>query len=51
MPCVVLYGLVRSLFITSFDGPTSECAVRLIDLLDTPDAIPLLYPATVRGTY
>ena len=31
-----------------FDGPLEDCALRLMRLLDTPPAIPVLYPAIMR---
>jgi len=42
-------GDVRGgVFVTDFDGPLSDCALRLVRLLDTPRAIRQLYPATMR---
>ena len=38
----------RSVFVTNFDGPLADCALRLVRLLETPRAIPLLYPAIMR---
>lgn len=35
-------------FVTDFDGPLADCALRMVRLLDTPKAIPLLYPAVMR---
>jgi len=35
-------------FVTDFDGPLAECALRMVRLLDTPNAIPVLYPAIMR---
>ena len=35
-------------FITNFDGPLKDCTLRLLRLLATPDAIPVLYPAIMR---
>ncbi len=35
-------------FVTDFDGPLKDCTVRVLRLLDTPDAIPVLYPAIMR---
>ena len=35
-------------FVTDFNGPLEDCALRLVRLLDTPQAIPLLYPAIMR---
>jgi hypothetical protein len=34
--------------VTNFDGPLAECALRMVRLLDTPEAIPVLYPAVMR---
>jgi len=38
----------RGVFVTDFDGPLADCALRMVRLLDTPRAIPLLYPAIMR---
>ena len=38
----------RSVFVTQFEGPLVECALRIVRLLDTPRAIPVLYPAIMR---
>ncbi len=38
----------RSVFVTDFDGPLADCALRLLRLLETPRAIPVLYPAIMR---
>jgi AraC-like DNA-binding protein len=35
-------------FVSDFDGPLADCALRLVRLLDTPAAIPLLRPAIMR---
>jgi AraC-like DNA-binding protein len=35
-------------FVTDFQGPLAECALRLVRLLDTPQAIPTLYPGVMR---
>ncbi len=35
-------------FVSDFDGPLAECTYRIVRLLDTPDAIPVLYPAIMR---
>lgn len=34
--------------VIDLDGPLLDCALRALRLLDTPHAIPLLYPAIVR---
>ena len=36
------------IFVTDFDGPLADCTLRLVRLMDTPQAIPLLYPAIMR---
>ncbi|MEF2072142.1 AraC family transcriptional regulator [Consotaella aegiceratis] len=38
----------HSAFITDIDGPLAECMLRAMRLLDTPQAIPVLYPAIMR---
>ena len=38
----------RGVLVTNFDGPLAECALRMVRLLDTPQAIPVLYPAIMR---
>ena len=35
-------------FVGNFDGALSDCALRMMRLLDTPDAIPMLYPSIMR---
>jgi AraC-like DNA-binding protein len=35
-------------FVTDFQGPLAGCALRLVQLLDTPRAIPTLYPVVMR---
>ncbi len=35
-------------FVSDVDGPTADCALRLIRLLDTPEAIPILAPLITR---
>jgi AraC-like DNA-binding protein len=34
--------------VTDFDGPLADCVLRIVRLLDTPQAIPVLYPAIMR---
>jgi transcriptional regulator GlxA family with amidase domain len=34
--------------VTEFQGPLADCALRLVRLLDTPKAIPTLYPIIMR---
>jgi AraC-like DNA-binding protein len=38
----------RGVFVTDFQGPLADCALRLVRLLDTPPAIPTLYPVIMR---
>jgi AraC-like DNA-binding protein len=38
----------RGVFVTDFQGPLADCALRLVRLLDTPRAIPTLYPVIMR---
>ena len=38
----------RGVFVTDFDGPLAECVERMVRLLDTPKAIPALYPLIMR---
>ena len=41
-------GQPASAFLTRFDGPLAECVLRMVRLLDTPEAIPLLGPMAMR---
>jgi AraC-like DNA-binding protein len=38
----------RGIFVTDFQGPLADCALRLVRLLDTPEAIATLYPVIMR---
>ena len=38
----------RGAFVADFQGPLADCALRLVRLLDTPRAIPTLYPVIMR---
>jgi AraC-like DNA-binding protein len=38
----------RGVFVANFDGPLAHCALRVVRLLDTPDAIAILYPMVMR---
>ena len=40
--------LGRGVFVTDFDGPLADCALRMVRLLETPQAISILYPAIMR---
>lgn len=35
-------------FVIPFDGPLVDCALRAIHMLDTPTAVPVLYPLLMR---
>ncbi len=41
-------GPGSGVFVTDFDGPLADCTLRLVRLLDTPKAIPVLQPAIMR---
>ena len=38
----------RGVLVTNFTGPLADCALRLVQLLDTPEAIPALRPLIMR---
>ena len=38
----------RGVLVTDFDGPLADCALRLVRLLDTPNAIPTIAPLVIR---
>ncbi len=38
----------RGVCAATFEGPLTDCALRMVRLLDTPKAIPVLYPAIMR---
>jgi AraC-like DNA-binding protein len=38
----------RGVFVTDFQGPLADCALRLVRLLDTPAAIATLHPVIMR---
>jgi transcriptional regulator GlxA family with amidase domain len=38
----------RGVFVTDFQGPLADCALRLVRLLETPRAIATLYPGIMR---
>ncbi|KQR73838.1 AraC family transcriptional regulator [Burkholderia sp. Leaf177] len=38
----------HGVFVTDFDGPLADCALRLMRLFGTPQAIPMLYPSIMR---
>jgi AraC-like DNA-binding protein len=41
-------GPGSGVFVTDFAGPLADCTLRLVRLLDTPKAIPVLQPAIMR---
>lgn len=41
-------GPGSGVFVTDFEGPLADCTLRLVRLLDTPQAIRLLQPAIMR---
>ena len=41
-------GEAVGVFVTDFDGPLADCVLRMVRLLDTPRAIPVLYPSLMR---
>ena len=41
-------NLGRGVFVTDFDGPLADCVLRMVRLLDTPRAIPILAPMIMR---
>lgn len=38
----------HGVFVTDFDGPLADCVLRLVRLLDTPKAIPVIAPMVMR---
>lgn len=38
----------HGVFVTDFDGPLADCVLRMVRLLDTPQAIPILTPMIMR---
>jgi AraC-like DNA-binding protein len=38
----------RGVAVTNFEGPVADCVLRMVRLLETPAAIPVLYPAIMR---
>jgi AraC-like DNA-binding protein len=40
-----------SVFVADLDPPLADCLLRLVRLLETPPAIPILYPAIQRELY
>lgn len=40
--------LEHGVFVTDFEGPLADCVLRMVRLLDTPQAIPILAPLAMR---
>lgn len=38
----------RGVFVANFDGPLADCALRAVRLLDTPDAVSIVFPMILR---
>lgn len=47
-PPVAGSDIRHAVFVSDFDGPLADCALRMVRLLETPKAIPMLYPAIMR---
>ncbi len=43
-----LESVRHGVFVSDFEGPLADCAARAVRLLETPQAITLLYPAVMR---
>ncbi len=41
-------GPSRAVFVADFQGPLSDCALRVVRLLDTPEAVGALYPGLMK---
>ncbi|QWT22199.1 AraC family transcriptional regulator [Bacillus sp. NP157] len=41
-------SVARGVFVTDYDGPLADCVLRLLRLLDTPEAIPFVAPLVMR---
>lgn len=41
-------GTGHGVLVTNYDGALADCVLRALRLLDTPNAIPFLYPAIMR---
>jgi AraC-like DNA-binding protein len=47
-PVKVSAQVPRGVFVTDYDGPLADCVMRLLRLLDTPEAIPHVAPLVMR---
>lgn len=45
---VAMESVRHGVFVSDFEGPLADCAARAVRMLDTPQAIALLYPALMR---
>ena len=45
---IALESVRHGVFVSDFEGPLADCAARAVRLLETPQAIALLYPAVMR---
>jgi len=45
---VAVESVRHGVFVSDFEGPLADCAARAVRMLDTPQAIALLYPALMR---
>ncbi|ATI80790.1 AraC family transcriptional regulator [Sphingobium yanoikuyae] len=50
-PVVATADPVRSMFVADVDGALADCVLRMVRLTETPQAIPILYPALMREFY
>ena len=50
-PLVTTTRPVRSMFVADVDGALADCVLRMVRLTETPQAIPILYPALMREFY
>ncbi|MBB4099345.1 AraC family transcriptional regulator [Sphingomonas kyeonggiensis] len=50
-PVVASTDPVRSMFVADVDGALADCVLRMVRLTETPQAIPILYPALMREFY
>lgn len=41
-------GNVKGVLVTDFQGPLSDCALRIVRMFDTPEAVPTLYPLVMQ---
>ncbi|GGA00978.1 AraC family transcriptional regulator [Dyella caseinilytica] len=51
VPPEVVGHVGQGVFVTDFDGPLADCVLRMVRLLDTPKAIPMIAPMIMREIY